>query len=93
MAIEDLYTGRCLITFRYPDGSEIQCVSTLNSELLDNLGLDYLDEFVDLLSYKIIPSELFTEVEDITIEKKDKTNLSMLDDYFQNAIKRRWKDV
>lgn len=93
MDVDNLYKGRCLLTFRYPDGSEIQCITTLNSELLANLNLDYLDDFVDLLSYKIIPSELFAEIDDITIEYTDKTNLTMLDSYFQDAIKRRWKDV
>lgn len=93
MNVDDLYKGKCLITFRYPDGSEIQCVSTLNEELLKNLALDYVDGFVDLITRKVIPNDLFNEVEDVFIELDKNPNLSLLDEVFQNPIKRRWEDA
>lgn len=93
MEVDILYKGKCLITFRYPDGSEIQCVTTLNQELLENLGLDYVDGFVDLITRKIIPFDLFTEVKDIFIDYGKEPNLSPLDEIFQNPIKRRWEDA
>lgn len=91
--VDKLYEGKCLLTFRYPDGSEIQCISTLNEEILKNLALDYVDGFVDLITRKIIPNELFIEVRDIYVDLNKSTNLSPLDEMFSNAIKRRWEDA
>lgn len=93
MSVDDLYKGKCLITFRYSDGSEVQCISTLNEELLKNLALDHVDGLVDLITRKIIPNELFYDIGDIFIELDKTTNLSILDELFQNAIKRRWEDA
>lgn len=93
MFVDDLYQGKCLITFRYSDGSEVQCISTLNEELLKNLALDHIDGLVDLITRKIIPNELFYDIKDIFIELNKTPNLSILDELFQNAIKRRWEDA
>lgn len=89
--IEDLYKGKCLITFRETDGSEVQCVATLNEELLKNLALDHVDGIVDLISRKIIPTELFLETKDVFVEYGKEPHLSLLDETFQNPIKRRWE--
>lgn len=91
--IDDLYVDKCLMTFRYHDGSEVQCIVTLNQQILQRLSLDSVDGFVDLLSYKIIPMELFTETETVYIELGEEPKLSFLDEFFQEAIKRRWEDI
>lgn len=91
--IDMLYEDYCVLTFRYSDGSEVQCVSTLNLSILKNLELDYIDGIVDLLSYKIIPNDLFLNIYELKIERGKELSLSLLDEYFQKSIKRRWSDV
>lgn len=92
-SIDMLYEDYCVLTFRYSDGSEVQCVSTLNLSILKSLGIDYIDGIVDLLSYKIIPNDLFLNIYELKIEKGKELSLSPLDEFFQKSIKRRWYNV
>jgi hypothetical protein len=91
--IDDLYKGKCLVTLRYSDGSEIQCISTLKEEILQNLSLDYVDGLVDLLTMKIIPNDIMLEVDSVTVELNKNILLSPLDETFIDAIKGRWEDA
>lgn len=93
MNIDALYFGECLITFKYSDGSEIQCISTLNKDILRDNYIESVDGLVDLLTMRLIPTELFIDAEEIYIESKSITNLTELDEFFQSKIKRRWKPV
>lgn len=91
--VNELYKGECLITLTYPDGSEIQCISTLNKDILTNRGLLSVDGLVDLSTNKIIPSDLIIEVDSIDVQLGKRKNLSPLDKTFELAIKRRWEDA
>lgn len=91
--VDELYNGECLVTLTYPDGSEIQCISTLNRDILANRGLLSVDGLVDLSTNKIIPSDLIIEVDSIDVQIGKRKNLSPLDKTFELAIKRRWEDV
>ena len=91
--IDMLYNGYCIISFKYEDSSEVQCVSTLNLEILKNLGLSHIDGFIDLLTYKLIPDDMFLNISNISIKEGKETTLGNLDSFFQMQIKRRWQNV
>lgn len=87
--INDLKEGYCVLTIRYPDGSEVQCITTLNPQILKRSGLQYLDGLVDCSARKEIPAELLIENE-VEIHKGTELTLSNLDRLFLNGIKEGW---
>ena len=89
--VDKLYDGYCVISFKYADGSEVQCVSTLNLNLLESLGLSDIDGIIDLITYKIIPDNMFLDIDDIVIKEGKEISLTSLDNLFQMSIKRRWE--
>jgi hypothetical protein len=87
--ISKLQDGYCVLTITYPDNSEVQCITTLNPDLLSRLDLDYIDGLVDITIRKEIPAELLIE-NDISIMKGTQLTLSKLDLLFLNGIKEGW---
>lgn len=85
----DLKEGYCVIEIRYPDGSEVQCVTTLNQKILERTGLQFIDGLVDFSCRKEIPPELLIENE-VSLHKGNQLTLSNLDKLFLNGIKEGW---
>jgi hypothetical protein len=94
MNYEPLFNGRCVLTIRFFDGSEIQSITTLNKDILESLELDKVDGLVDLISLKLIPPELIArEDTKITITPGTRLSLNPLDALFQDSIKRYWESA
>ena len=94
MNIEPLFKGRCVISIKFSDGSEIQTISTMSKEILESLDIVDCDGFVDLTCMRIIPPELLLrEDTEITINPGTKLTLDPLDELFQNSIKNTWERV
>lgn len=87
--IKLLQKGYCVLTIKYSDNSQVQCITTLNLELLHKLNLDYIDGFVDILSRKEIPPELLITNE-VSIKEGTQLTLSKLDLLFLKGIKEGW---
>lgn len=87
---ELLFEGECVLCIKFPDGSEIQSVTTLNPEILRNLGLNHVDGLVDIITRRDIPME-YLATQEIVITPGRKLTLNPLDRLFQNNIKRRWR--
>ena len=89
MNINLLFDGIYYLTFILSDGSQIRCKTTLNSDILHNLGYANVDGFVDLLSGRVIPEDMFTF--DFVISSLDSQALPRLDSLFQDGGKVHWK--
>lgn len=84
-----LQKGYCVLTITYRDGSEVQCITTLNPGLLQRLGLGHIDGFVDITVRKEIPAELLIN-NDVSIKEGTTLTLSELDKLFMKGIKEGW---
>lgn len=94
MDIEILFKRRCLVSLSFSDGSEIQCITTLNPTILESLNLSEVDNFVDLTCMKKIPNELLVADNiKVTISPTTKITLSELDLLFQDSIKNHWENA
>ena len=53
--MELLFSQIADIIFTLPDGSELLCTTTLNSDILRRYGYDDVNSFIDLSCMKLIP--------------------------------------
>jgi hypothetical protein len=94
MDYEPLFHGRCVLTVRFKDGSEIQSITTLNRDILESLELEKVDGLVDLINLKLIPPELIARNDtQVVITPGTKLTLNPLDALFQDSIKRYWESA
>lgn len=87
--MEKLFYDLCDIVFTLGDGTQILCKSTLNSEILRKAGYDTTDGFVDFMSKRLIPEELFSRPFQVLAE--DTARLSELDSMFISGGKVAWQ--
>lgn len=79
------------IVFRMSDGSEILCRTSLNPDILQAKGYANVDGFVDFLSSRIIPQEMFEQ--EFSIEPQGEYQLNSLDAIFQTGGKVHWDTI
>lgn len=84
-----LFEDLCDIVFTLEDNSQILCQTTLNQSILKRYGWDLKDDFIDFLSNRIIPFEMFDY--DFKIAPKNTVVLADLDRMFLNGGKVSWK--
>jgi hypothetical protein len=88
MDLNILFDDLCTLKFIYPDGSIVECISTLNRNLLRLYGLDGIDGLVDLLSSKPIPSYLLDKLTEI--HKGANKDLDPLDLLLESGTRLGW---
>lgn len=88
--MNELFKRICTVIFTLGDGSKIICRVTLNSEILAENGMLDVDGFVDLMSMREIPEELFEQEFEIC---EDTHKISNLDKMFQDGGKLQWKPL
>ena len=86
-----LFNQICDIVFTLEDNSQMLCKTTLNEGILSQHGWADLDAFVDLLSNRIIPDEMFEN--DFIILDENTASLSELDSMFIDGGKISWKQL
>lgn len=87
--MDKLFSGLCDIVFTLADGTQILCRSTLSLELLQGAGYDNVDGFVDFMSGRLIPEELFDG--DFQVLDEGTARLSELDSMFISGGKVAWQ--
>lgn len=77
------------IVFTLADGSQILCATTLNNGILAKRGWDSFDGFIDLITEREIPPDMFNHV--FTIYEHNTYELAPLDKIFNNGGKVSWR--
>lgn len=83
-----LFEGICTLNFRFEDGSVIQCISSLNEDVLRMHGLGSIDALLDLEERRPIPEYLLEKLTHIT--KGSTKQLSPLDLFLEVGGKVGW---
>lgn len=86
-----LFTDIYDIVFSLEDNSEVLCVTTLNKGILAKRGWDSFNGFIDLLTEREIPPEMF--LQDFKIYNHGSYTLSKLDSIFNSGGKISWKKL
>lgn len=89
--ITKLFTDICDIVFSLEDNSEILCVTTLNKGILAKRGWDSFNGFIDLLTEREIPPELF--MQEFKVYDHGAYTLNPLDALFNCGGKISWKKL
>lgn len=87
--MNSLFDRICDVVFILKDGSQILCKVTLNENILQKLGYAMSDDFIDIMTGRIIPDELFDNKFQVLPE--DTVVLSELDKMFLDGGKISWK--
>ena len=88
--MELLFSQIADIIFTLPDGSELLCTTTLNSDILRRYGYDDVNSFIDLSCMKLIPEDMFNY--SFIIRPRGEYTLSPLDSFFQLGGKVQWQN-
>ena len=80
--VKALFDGICTIAFQFPDGSVVTSHVTTNPEILEDRGLQDLDE------RKIIPDYMFDYVAGIATDED--ITLSSIQELFNQGGKVSW---
>ncbi len=86
--IDTLFSGLCTLVFQYPDGSQVKCTSSLNASILEQRGLTAIDGIVDFETHKIIPTDMFIYLAEVSTDSSIK--LSELDEFLSAGVKSLW---
>lgn len=84
-----LFTGIYDIVFTLADGSQILCAVTLDNGILAKRGWDSFDGFIDLITEREIPPDMFSY--DFEIYEHNTYKLKHLDELFNNGGKVSWR--
>ena len=87
--MNSLFDRICDVVFILKDGSQILCKVTLNENILQKFGYAMSDDFIDIMTGRIIPDELFDNKFQVLPE--DTVVLSELDKMFLDGGKISWK--
>lgn len=82
--------GTVVIT--YPDGSQLEIVTTLNEEILGDYD-DKYDGFIDLVERLKVPNELFSEEVKIEVFPDMERHISKLSEFVQKGVKSLWEKL
>ena len=86
-----LFDGVYDIVFTLADGSEILCAVTLNTGILARRGWDSFDGFIDLITEREIPQDLFSY--NYKIYEHNTYKLKPLDELLHNGGKISWQKL
>lgn len=86
-----LFDGIYDIVFTLADGSQILCAVTLDNRILAKRGWDSFDGFIDLITEREIPLDLFSY--EFHIYNHNEYKLSKLDEIFSSGGKVAWKKL
>ncbi len=86
-----LFDRICDIVFTLEDNSEVLCTVTLNDEILASKGWKSVDGFIDLITGRVIPPDLFSIP--FNIYEHDTYKLSPLDKIFNDGGKISWQKL
>lgn len=86
-----LFDRICDIVFTLEDGSQILCAVTLDRGVLAKRGWDSFDGFIDLITEREIPQDMF--LYDFTVYEHNEYKLSKLDAIFSSGGKVSWKKL
>lgn len=89
--MDSLFCELVDIVFTLADGTRLLCRTTLNQDILRQYGYQDFDFFVDFLTNRRIPDELFEF--DFIIAKVDTVDLCPLDAMFQLGGKLHWISI
>lgn len=92
MQLDKLFEGICTLVFEFDDGSHICCLTTLNRQKLQQLGLGF-DGIYDLQKRTLIPEYLFDKIIAIEEGNTREEHLTTLDKIFEDGGKFWWSAV